>query len=88
MTSPTVVRSPDALWHRTSGRVLVNPAGGTTFELHGIEALVWEALAQQGTLDDLVEDLAAVFGRAASDVRADVTPLVDALVLTGVVRCG
>ena len=88
MTAPMLVRSADALWHRTSRRLLVNPPSGATFELQGIEALVWDALAHEGTLDDLVEDLAAVFDRPTSAVRADVAAMVDAFVRSGAVRCG
>lgn len=88
MTPTTLVRSPDALWHRTSRRVLVNPArGGPTFELHGIHLLVWDALAEPVALDDLVADLVAVFDQPEADVRAQVGPLVDDLMAAGVVEC-
>lgn len=87
MTTGIVVRSPDVLWHRTSRRILVSLPAGATVELHGVEALVWEALAQPGTVDELVDDLAAAFDRPAPVVRADVTPLLDELVRAGAVRC-
>lgn len=87
MTPSTLVRSPDAVWHRTSRRVLVSPgSGGPTFELHGIHVLVWEALAEPVALDELVADLAAVFDQPEAAVWARVGPMVDDLVGAGVVE--
>ncbi len=79
-------RSEAALWHSTSRRTLISPAGAETFELRGIAALVWEAIADPVTIDDLVADLAAVFDQPSDLVRETTWELLDFLVKTGVVR--
>ena len=82
-------RSEDALWHRTSRRTLVNPAGeASTFELDGIPALVWEALAEPVTLDELVDDLAAIFDQRRAVVRTEVERVLAGLEAAGAVPSG
>ncbi|MGI8686877.1 MAG: PqqD family protein [Acidimicrobiales bacterium] len=86
MTTPRYRRPPDALWHRTSGRILVSPSDEAgVLELRDIPALVWEALDGELSLDQLVEDLAAVFDQSDEAIRADVGELVAAMVEAGLV---
>lgn len=54
-------------------------------ELRDIPALVWEALDGELSLDQLVEDLAAVFDQSDEAIRADVGELVAAMVEAGLV---
>lgn len=55
-------------------------------ELRDIPALVWEALDGELSLDQLVEDLAAVFDQSDEAIRADVGELVAAMVEAGLVE--
>ncbi len=54
-------------------------------ELRDIPALVWEAFDDDVSLDELVEDLAAVFDQSADAIRADVGEFVAAMVAAGLV---
>ncbi|HET7486628.1 MAG TPA: PqqD family protein [Acidimicrobiales bacterium] len=72
-----------ALWHTTSRRVLVNPPEGATFDLDGVAGLVWEALDEPVTIDDLAADLAAVFDRPVEEVGPEVARVVAELVAAG-----
>ncbi|MGH9281749.1 MAG: PqqD family peptide modification chaperone, partial [Acidimicrobiales bacterium] len=62
MTAPTYTRSDGALWHRTSRRAVVLSPGGDVLDLVGTAALVWDALAEPVTAEELAGDLAEVFG--------------------------
>lgn len=89
MTPSTYVRASDALWHRTSGRTLVNTSLQTeAFELRGIPALLWEALRDPVPLDELVHDFAAVFGQPTGSVRNELLDLIVDLVAIGAVSTG
>lgn len=87
LTTPRLRRPPDALWHRTSRRIVVSPgAGAATLDLRDIPALVWEALEDELSLDELVDDLAAVFDQPPDAIRGDVHALVDAMAQAGAVH--
>ncbi len=59
--------------------------GVAVVELRDIPALVWEAFDDDASLDELVEDLAAVFDQSADAIRADVGEFVAAMVAAGLV---
>lgn len=59
--------------------------GAAVVELRDIPALVWEAFDDDVSLDELVEDLAAVFDQSADAIRADVGEFVAAMVAAGLV---
>lgn len=84
VTAPAYARAPAALWHRTSRRVVVRTSpAAEPLDLDGVAALVWDALSQPVTLDELADDLAAVFERPVADVRPEVERLVAGLVAAG-----
>lgn len=87
VTASRYQRPRHALWHRTSVRLVVSPdAEAATVDLRDIPALVWEALAEPLTLDELVEDLAAVFDRSGPAIRAEVEALLDDMAMAGLVE--
>ena len=55
-------------------------AGVASLDLRDIPALVWEALEDELSLDELVDDLAAVFDQPPDTIRGDVHALVARLV--------
>lgn len=61
---------------------------GMPILLEGSGCVVWLALADGGTLDEVTESAAAMTGSEAADIRDDVADLVDQLVVIGVVREG
>lgn len=63
----------------------MSPPRGRTFELGGTADLVWQALSEPATLDELADDLAAVFDQPAEIVRDEVRQLLARLVTEGVV---
>jgi hypothetical protein len=54
--------------------------------LEGSGCLVWLALADGGTLEEVTAAAAAMSDAAVDDIRDDVAELVDQLVVIGVVR--
>ena len=52
-------------------------------ELRDIPAMVWEAFGDELSLDELVDDLAAVFGEPADAIRPEVDELVTGMVQAG-----
>lgn len=58
-------------------------AGSEVIELTGIAALVWEVLGEPVAVDDLVDDVAAVFGQTAAAVHDDLERLLVGLVDAG-----
>ncbi|WP_210438920.1 PqqD family peptide modification chaperone [Nocardioides xinjiangensis] len=59
---------------------------GPPILLEGSGCVVWLALAEGGTMEDVVAAAAAMAGAGAEDIRDDVETLVDQLVVIGVVR--
>jgi|GEM_PF-6218175 len=81
-------RSPGALWQRTSRRAVVNsPSTGTTLELDGVAAVVWDGLAEPVAAGELAADLASVFDRPQALIEADLGALLAWLVEQGAVEC-
>jgi hypothetical protein len=54
--------------------------------LEGSGCLVWLALADGGTLEEVIAATAAMSGLAAEEISADVADLVDQLVVIRLVR--
>jgi hypothetical protein len=59
---------------------------GPPILLEGSGCVVWLALADGGTLDELVGATAAMSGTSVEEIRDDVETLVDQLVIIGVAR--
>lgn len=84
MTAARYRRPADAIWHHTSRRTIVNVgAGDVAKELRGVPALVWQAIADPVSADELAEDLAAVFDQSAPAIRDDVRELLAWMVEAG-----
>lgn len=58
---------------------------GMPILLEGSGCVVWLALAEGGTMDEVVAATSAMSGVAEADIREDVETLVDQLVVIGVV---
>ena len=65
---------------------LTRVPGGPPFLLEGSGCVVWLALAEGGTMDDVVAAAAAMADVVEDRIREDVETLVDQLVIIGVVR--
>jgi hypothetical protein len=59
---------------------------GMPILLEGSGCVVWLAIAEGGTMDDVVAAAAAMAEAGEDDIRDDVETLVDQLVIIGVVR--
>ena len=65
---------------------LTRVPGGPPILLEGSGCVVWLALAEGGTMDDVVAAAAAMADVVEDQIREDVETLVDQLVSLGVVR--
>ena len=65
---------------------LTRVPGGPPILLEGSGCVVWLALAEGGTMDDVVAAAAAMADAPQYRIRDDVETLVDQLVIIGVVR--
>ena len=65
---------------------LTRVPGGPPILLEGSGCVVWLALAEGGTMDDVVAAAAAMADVVEDRIRGDVETLVDQLVIIGVVR--
>lgn len=65
---------------------LTRVPGGPPILLEGSGCVVWLALAEGGTMDQLVAAAAAMTGAPEAEVRDDVEMLIDQLVVIRVVR--
>ena len=65
---------------------LTRVPGGPPILLEGSGCVVWLALAEGGTIDDVVAAAAALADVVEDRIREDVETLVDQLVIIGVVR--
>ena len=65
---------------------LTRVPGGPPILLEGSGCVVWLALAEGGTMDDVVAAAAAMADVVEYRIRDDVETLVDQLVIIGVVR--
>lgn len=70
---PRFVRHPGTLWRRTlDGVVVLAPDSETPLRITGAGHALWMLLAEPATVEELVGDLASVYGRTAAEVGADV----------------
>lgn len=84
--STRLVRSSATLWRAGPfGQVLLAPGDDEPHALTGTAAVLWDALAEPVTPDDLAIDLAAAFGADADTVAADIAPLLAAWRSSGAV---
>lgn len=84
VTAARYQRRREAVWHRTSRRTIVNVGAGVVAqELREISALVWQVIADPVSVDELVDDLAAVFDQPAPAIRGDVRDLLSWMVASG-----
>ncbi len=65
---------------------LTRVPGGPPILLEGSGCVVWLALAEGGTMDDVVAAASAMASVAQDEIRDDVETLVDQLVIIGVAR--
>lgn len=81
------VRAPASLWRELTGVTLVRTVDDPeVIELWGTGALLWEALKEPVTLDELAWDLAAVVGAPPDVVARDVHDALTDLLNRGVVE--
>lgn len=78
-------RAPTALWRRTLTAVLVRRPGDPLRTLPGTAAEIWDLLAREPTLPEIVADLAARYDATVADIDADVVTLIETLVAAGLV---
>lgn len=84
--STRLVRSSATLWRAGPfGQVLLAPGDAEPHALTGTAALLWDALGEPVTVDDLATDLAAAFGTDPGTVAADIAPLLTAWRASGAV---
>jgi hypothetical protein len=81
------IRAPETLWRQLAGVTLVRTvADPDVVELWGTGVLLWAALVEPVTADELATDLAALVGApldvVAGDVRAALADLVGRGVVT------
>jgi hypothetical protein len=87
---PTVYRRGEVLWRRTGDSVVVlvlESGEFVTLQASGCD--LWDALAEPGSLGDISERLAAIYGAPADQIASDIGPTLEqlercgALVVTG-----
>jgi hypothetical protein len=84
--STRVVRSSATLWRSGPfGQVLLAPGDAEPHALTGTAAVLWDALVEPVTADDLAADLAVAFGTDPATVAADIAPLLAAWLASGAV---
>ena len=79
-------RAPDALWREMAGVTLIRTVDlPEVVELRGTGLLLWAALVEPATADELGADLAAVLDAPVDVVARDVRAALDELVRRRVV---
>ena len=79
-------RASDALWRRSGDRrILMGPSIEDVLLIEGVGGLIWDALEQPATEDDLVAELSDRFGVRTEDVRAEVASFLTELQSMGLV---
>lgn len=82
-----IERAPSALWREALDGVLVlTPHRPEPDHISTPGEILWSLLASPSTIDDLVTDLAGRFDIDGDVIRADVEPVLAALLEHGAVR--
>ena len=83
------VRRQDTLWRQVAGAILVRTvADAEIFELNGSGVLLWIALEDPVTADELIAELAGNVGAPAELVAVDVRAALGDLLHRGLVTRG
>src|SRR6266545_3023150 len=84
---PSFQRNPAALFRRLLDGVLVlGPAADEPLQISAPGDVVWELLAEPLTQRALTEDLSEIFGAPVNVVRADIEPVLTALIEVHAIR--
>jgi len=84
-------RKPDFAMQNVGGEYLLVPLGAQVMDMNGIitlnatAACVWEALAEERSLDDLVAAVLERFDATPEQARADVVAFVEQVTEIGLV---
>ena len=74
-----------AVWRRAHGMVLVLPQGANdVVVLTDTGEDIWWTLAEPKTVDEAAYELAEIYGAPLGAIKRDVTPVLDDLVVRGV----
>lgn len=80
------VRSPEALWRRTtSGALVAVPDGGELLHLNQTASLVWDELAEPRSPSEVADAIARLCGRTPETIRGDIEQVLGQLVSRGAV---
>jgi hypothetical protein len=80
----TLRRVPGALWRRLGhGTLLAHPEGTAFEELSSSGAVIWELLQEPATADDLIGQVAILYGTSGESVADGVRALLASLVERG-----
>lgn len=80
MTSELVYRRGDVLWRHTYEGVLVLlPATGAQVTLTGSGKDLWAALSEPGSIAQLADRLASIYGAPGERIAADIAPVIEGL---------
>lgn len=72
--------SENVLWRKVADEVLIsNSATESIFGLDGAGSRMWQLLAENGSVDDVVAALAAEFDASSASIAADVAALIENL---------
>lgn len=78
-------RAATAVWRRAHGRVLVLPQGARdVVVLTDTGEAIWWTFAEPKTVDEAAYELAEIYGAPLDAIKRDVTPVLDDLVVLGV----
>lgn len=84
-----VRRSPDVAWVDSEDRVVLvrlDDLAAEPLVLSGSAVVIWAAVDEPLSLDDLVTQVAAAYDRPADDVRAEVEAFVASCRQLGILR--
>jgi hypothetical protein len=86
VTGDRWIRTPGALWRRTTTAVVaLAPGAPEPLALHGAATYLWDLLEEPTSLDEAVDLLARATASDEDQVREAVTSTLEQLATTGVV---
>lgn len=72
--------APDLIWRLLDDdAVVVSPAGGDVRVLNGIGTIVWKQLAEDKSMEEIVEHLVTLFEVSADQARMDLESFINEL---------